>query len=82
MPKVDRFNEVKFDLTNFLIAYSVKYNGSSASFAHTARIDLEITMPAIIPFNILDSQEVYYDSVSPNNGFASFEIPIFNGTDF
>ena len=72
VPKVDRFNEVKFDLSNSLIAYSVKYNGSSATFAHTARIDLEITMPAIISFNILDSQEVYYDSVPPNIGFAAF----------
>ena len=72
VPTTSGFNEIDFDLSNLLTVDSVLYHGSSVLFVQSSGDILKITLPSIIPANILDSIKVYYRGVPPNNGFGSF----------
>lgn len=79
-PTVTSFNQMEFDLSNSLIADSVKYHNSILSFSQLPNDILQINLPSIIPINILDSVTVYYGGIPPNTGFGAFIQSTHNST--
>jgi hypothetical protein len=80
VPTTASFNRVDFDLSNSLVVDSVVYHGSSVPFVQVSGNALQITLPAVIPANVLDSVKVSYHGVPPNNGSGSFTQSTHSGT--
>ncbi|MDQ2863695.1 MAG: hypothetical protein M3R50_08650, partial [Bacteroidota bacterium] len=64
-------NLIVFDLTNSLIADSVKQRNISLPFEHTDNI-LQIIFPVLVTSGTFDSVSVYYHGVPPDTGVGSF----------
>jgi aminopeptidase N len=71
-PTVNSFDKIQFDLTNALTVDSIIYHATSLTFSKLPDDLLEITFPASLPINTLDSISVYYQGTPPNTGFGSF----------
>lgn len=72
-PVVVGFNDIYFDFSNALSVDSVVYHGTNLSFTQPVGNVLQITLPATIPQNTLDSITVFYQGVPvPASGFGSF----------
>lgn len=71
-PTVSGFTSMQFDLDASFTIDSVKYHASLLSFSQTAPALLQITFPATLPINVLDSVTVFYQGAPPNTGFGSF----------
>jgi aminopeptidase N len=63
--------DITFDLTNTLIADSVKQRNTTLNNQH-ANNALQIFFPATVNSGVLDSVSIYYNGVPANTGFGSF----------
>jgi len=73
-PVVSGFNQMYFDFSNVLTIDSIMYHGITLSYTQAVGNVLQITLPNVLPQNILDSITVYYQGtpVASSNGFGSF----------
>ena len=73
VPVVAGFNEMYFDFSNALTVDSVVYNGTNVSFSQAVVDVLQITLPSVLPQNVLDSITVFYQGAPiSSSGFGSF----------
>jgi aminopeptidase N len=80
-PTVNTLIQLNFDLHDSLKIDSVWYHQANLTYTHGAGNNdlLNISLPAIIPLNTLDSITVYYHGVPPPTGFGSFYQGNHNG---
>ncbi len=72
-PVITGFNVIYFDFSNALSIDSVVYHGGNLTYTQPGGNVLQITLPATIPQNTLDSITVFYQGVPvPTSGFGSF----------
>ena len=71
-PLVTGFNEIYFDLSNALTVDSVLYHGTNMAYTQPGGDILQITLPGILPQNVLDSITVFYEGVPVSGGLGSF----------
>lgn len=73
VPLITAFNDIYFDFSNALSIDSIVYHGSNLVYTQPVGNVLQITLPAIIPQNTLDSITVFYQGTPvPTSGFGSF----------
>ena len=73
VPVVNGFNEMYFDFSNALTIDSIVYNGANMVFTQPINNVLKITLPSILPINVLDSITVHYQGAPvATSGFGSF----------
>ena len=78
-PVLNGFNQMEFDFTTALTVDSVMYHGNAITFTQQTNDVLQITIPATIAINTLDSVTVYYQGIPPNADTASFYRSTHNG---
>jgi aminopeptidase N len=61
-------NTLVYDLNKALLVDSVVYHGTKLTFVHAANHSLQVNLPVTLSVNTLDSLEIYYRGVPPNNG--------------
>jgi aminopeptidase N len=72
-PVIAGFNEIYFDFSNALSIDSIVYNGSNVAYTQPAGDILQISLPSVLPQNILDSLTVFYQGAPvATSGFGSF----------
>ena len=71
-PGIQNFKVLEFDLISSLHVDSISYHQTSLSYTQQAEDLLQITFPATLAINTLDSLTVFYKGVPSGNGFGSF----------
>ena len=79
MAKQD-INSVTFDLSNDLVASTVKQRGKDLNFTRSGNNELIINLSATQNTNVLDSLTITYSGVPPTSGFGSFITTQHNAT--
>lgn len=77
-PKISNFNTLFFDLASAMSVDSVIYHNSSIAF-NQANDLVQISLPAPIGLNALDSVTVYYQGAPVTTGFGSFNQDVHAG---
>jgi hypothetical protein len=67
------FNSIRFDLSDSLTVDSVNYHSLPLTFTHIGGL-LNIPLPGVVPPNVVDSIDVYYQGIPPATGFGSFAL--------
>jgi aminopeptidase N len=68
----EALDKIQFDLNDNMTVSTVQYHGTSLTFNRLTKDVLEITLPASLPKNTLDSVSVTYSGAPANTGFGSF----------
>lgn len=71
-PTVNSFDKIQFDLSATLTVDSVVYHSAIIADVQLPGDLLEITFPAPVAINTLDSLVVYYHGIPSSSGFGSF----------
>ena len=74
------FNQISFDLADNMIIDSVIFHENKILTFTLAGSELTIDLPAIVPFETLDSVSVFYQGIPDAGGFGSFERSNHAGT--
>jgi aminopeptidase N len=61
-------NTLVYDLNKALTVDSVVYHGVKINFVHASTHALQVSLPATLSVNTLDSLTIFYRGVPPNNG--------------
>ena len=78
-PLQNGFETLYFDLSDNMIVDSVLQRGTNLTFKHENDL-IEITLPAPLAENTLDSVTVYYKGAPSSAGFGSFETSYHGNT--
>ncbi len=78
VPTKANFNEINFELSNALTVSNVKYHGQNVNFSLLQDDRLQISLPAVLAMNKLDSISVMYEGAPPRTGFGSFSQTFHN----
>lgn len=78
VPTKANFNEINFELSNALTVSNVKYHGQNVNFSLLQDDRLQISLPAVLATNKLDSISVTYEGAPPRTGFGSFSQTFHN----
>ncbi|HNW97624.1 MAG TPA: M1 family aminopeptidase [Bacteroidales bacterium] len=65
-------SQISFDMSSELVVDSVIYHSTDVSYTLTSSNALNISLPAALPLNQLDSVSVFYHGVPSGTGFGSF----------
>ena len=77
-PFNNSFNQINFDCSKLLVIDSVKYHNNPTGFTLVSGDLLQISLPAFLPQNTLDSITIYYEGIPYSTGFGSFNWTVHN----